>query len=103
MSLHRINAKRDTAEAGIIAALEAGGCTVQQISAKDVPDLLIGRRGSTLVAEVKTGKARLSDGQSQWWDRWRGNERIVLRTVDDALALLRRWRVNHLDSDANAA
>jgi hypothetical protein len=52
--LPRYAARRDNAEGPIVEALEACGFTVEPISKKDVPDLLIGRAGITRVVEVKT-------------------------------------------------
>lgn len=103
MSLHRFAAKRDASEPAIVEALEAHGFTVQRLSGPDVPDLLLGKGGITRVVEIKTGRRQLSPGQVEWWARWRGNRKIVLWTVDDAIDLARRWRVNNLDSRANAA
>lgn len=92
MSLSRIAVRRDTSEAGIIAALKAHGFSVQQLSGKDIPDLLIGKWGVTKVAEVKTGKAKLEEGQANWWAEWNGNPLILLRTVDDVHRLNRLWQ-----------
>lgn len=85
----RLKAKRDAVEASIVRILRAAGCSVAFVSGKDVPDLLIGIRGRNVVAEVKTGKAKLRPGQAAWAEAWRGDKPVVLRSVDDALALVR--------------
>jgi hypothetical protein len=89
--LPRYAARRDNAEGPIVEALEACGFTVEQISKKDVPDLLIGRAGITRVVEVKTDDRPLSPGQVRWWGAWNGNGAIVLRTVDDVEKLSKYW------------
>jgi hypothetical protein len=91
MSLRRYAARRDTAEGPIVEALEACGFSVEPISKKDVPDLLIGRAGVTRVVEVKTDKEPLSPGQVKWWASWNGNGAIVLRTVEDVEKLSKYW------------
>ena len=90
-SLHRRAARRDSSEGPIVDALEARGFSVQPISAKDVPDLLIGRDNITRVAEVKTGTKALRPGQVRWWGNWRGGAAIVLRDVEDVARLDRAW------------
>jgi hypothetical protein len=60
---------------------------VEFLSMADGPDLLIGKPGRCLLIEVKTGKRKLRPGQSDWHARWRGPTVIVLRTVEEALAL----------------
>lgn len=77
-------AKRDVSESPIVKALELCGWTVQPLSQKDVPDLLLSRQGVTAVAEVKTGNEPLRPGQARWWARWQG-EIVILRSVADAL------------------
>lgn len=78
-------ARRDESEKAIIEALLANGWSVQQISARDVPDLLIGKNGRTYLAEVKTGSGKLRPGQIRWHGQWKGKAVLVLRTVTDAL------------------
>jgi hypothetical protein len=74
-------AKRDDSEAGIIATLEAHGARVQTLSGLNLPDLLVLYRGRILLAEVKTGRAKLKPGQRAFADVWPVE---VLRTVQDA-------------------
>jgi hypothetical protein len=93
-ALHRRAAKRDASEPAIVEALEAYGFTVQKLSARHAPDLLLGRQGITRVGEVKTGAAALEPGQVDWWARWRGNGLIVLRSLADVDRLARAWVVD---------
>ena len=86
--MRRISAHRDDAEAPIVAALRQAGASVFLVTTKDAPDLVIGFRGSTMLAEVKTGKRKLQPGQRTFADAWRGGPLVELRTVEEALALL---------------
>jgi hypothetical protein len=92
MSLHRRDARRDANEAAIVSTLRLLGCSVEYLSGKGTPDLLIGfQRRYVVLAEVKTGKGELTDDQAAWHARWRGPSPMLLRSVDDALALVNRW------------
>jgi len=84
MSLHRRAAKRDDSEASIVDRLKALGAGVVRVSGENVPDLLIGWRGMTLLAEVKTGKAKLKPGQVEFASNWRGAPVATLRTPEQA-------------------
>jgi hypothetical protein len=81
--------RRDSVEREIVSALRRLGCSVQRLQGDGVPDLLIGRAGLTWLAEVKTGDRPLRESQREWHAAWNGAPPVVLRTVDDALALLR--------------
>lgn len=85
-------AKRDLSEPLIVEALRAAGCSVVLLS--QPVDLLIGYRGRTYLAEVKTprkdgGRDRLQDGQADFIVDWRGGHVPVFRSVDDALMWMR--------------
>lgn len=53
MTIHRRAAARDQNEAAIVDALRRVGALVFHLSARDLPDLLVGHRGSWLLLEVK--------------------------------------------------
>jgi hypothetical protein len=91
MSLRRLNPRRDQNEADIIDALERCGFTVARLSARGVPDLVIGKQRVTKLAEVKRGKAQLNEAQQAWWDIWNGNDLIILRLVEDVTQLAKHW------------
>lgn len=96
--MNRRKAKRDTAEPAIVAALLKAGASVVKLSDTGVPDLMvsyIGRFGVrvTLLMEVKTGNAKLTDAEQKFFDTWQGECHIV-RTPQDALS----W-INIPDSD----
>ena len=85
MSLRRYANKRDENEPGIIAALEALGAMVYRL---DKPvDLLVLHRGTVHLCEVKTRKGKLTRDQETFAQYWPIS---VLRTVDDAIALVQR-------------
>lgn len=89
MNVKRIAAKRDLVEPEIITALRAVGATVQPLSAKGCPDLLVGYKGVNYLLEVKTGKAKLTEDEQTWHILWQGQVTIV-RSVEDALAIIGR-------------
>lgn len=80
--------RRDTAEPAIIERLQMLGASVVQLSGTDVPDLAVGFRGITALAEVKTGKAKRQKGQETLAKLWRGAPVALLRTPEDAQAWL---------------
>ena len=85
MGLRRFANKRDANEPGIIAALEALGCMVYRL---DKPvDLLVLHRGTVHLCEVKTRKGKLTADQREFSESWPIR---VLRTVEDAIALVQR-------------
>ena len=78
---HQID--RNAAE--IVAALKAGGCTVESIG-KPV-DIAVGLSGRTYLFEIKTAKGKLRETQVKFLDRWRGHVGI-LRSVEDVQLFL---------------
>jgi hypothetical protein len=86
--------RRDASEPGIVRALTALGCSVQPLSGKGVPDLLVGVRGMNLLLECKapagpkggTSHRDLNEDQRHWHATWRGSKPYVCRTTDDAIA-----------------
>ena len=104
MSLRRFNPRRDASELPIIVAMRRAGASVQQLSGKDIPDLLVGWQGQNLLMEVKTPRKAPSrpstrrktnsapdartEGQLGWADRWRGDRPHVVTTPQEALAIL---------------
>lgn len=87
MSIHRQAARRDSNEPEIIQALRSVGATVQAISIKGCPDLLIGYRGLNFLLEVKVAKGKLTDDETAWHNAWQGQVGIV-RSVDEALKVI---------------
>ena len=87
MSLIRRNPKRDANEKAIVDALRDVGATVERLSGKGVPDLLVGFRGRTVLLEVKRQKrGRLTRDQRDWCWKWNGEAPVVVRNENEALA-----------------
>lgn len=82
--------KIDANQAEIVEALRRCGASV--VSLADMgggcPDLLIGYRGVTYLAEIKTARGQLNELQRQWHAGWRGFPVLILRSVDDAAKAL---------------
>lgn len=91
MSLNRYARKRDISEPEIVAEFERAGADVEKLSAKGVPDLLVGYRGRTRLVEVKTGNEILSAGQVIWHENWAGERPEVCRNAAQARKLVRLW------------
>jgi len=87
MSLHRRNPKRDANEREIIDALKQIGCTVKQLSATGLPDLLVGYRGKNYLIEVKQSNGKLTDDQVEFHASWFGRIDVVMN-VDEAIKIV---------------
>jgi hypothetical protein len=85
-------AKRDTSEPAIVKAFELAGASVWRLSDPNLPDLLVGWRMETHPVEVKTGKRKQSEGQLETAILWRGTPVEVVRTPEEATAMVKRWR-----------
>ena len=88
MSLNRRAPKRDANETVIKEALRAAGATVEELSGKGIPDLLIGYQQQTVLAEVKSAKGKLTEAQETFHRRWKGGVIYILRTTEDAINML---------------
>ena len=80
--------KRDANESSIVDALRAVGATVERLSGPDLPDLLVGFKGLTWIAEVKNENGKVRPGQAEWHRQWRGSAVWVLRCPEDALEMI---------------
>lgn len=90
MPLPRYAAKRDRNESEIVRALkDIPGLSVVQLSAKSVPDLLIGHQGANYLFEVKNKKGlnKLQEGQSEFIENWQGQVAVVY-SLEDILDIL---------------
>jgi hypothetical protein len=95
---------RDSNEKPIVEALRSCGASVTLLGDSGVPDLLVGFRGRTLLLEVKLplgakggksqrrecegGRGDMTKAQVAWWDSWKGESAIVVRSVEEALSVL---------------
>jgi hypothetical protein len=76
---------RDANEAGIVAALEMAGATVEKIpTGRGVPDLLVGFKDVNYLLEVKIKTGKLNAKQVKWHSNWAGTVYVV-RTPREAL------------------
>lgn len=89
MGIPKHNPKRDVNELEIIRALEWAGATVVRLSAKGVPDLLVGIDNQTYLLEVKTDKGALTTDQTVFFSTWAGQAAVV-RSIEDALKVIGR-------------
>lgn len=86
MALARHAKRRDANERLIVDTLRILGADVELL---DRPvDLLVGYRGVTLLCEVKQPRKELGPQQRQFFSTWKGGRCHVLRTTEDARALL---------------
>ena len=90
---------KDENHASIVTALRAAGASVEAIESgkAGLPDLLVGCCGVDQLVEVKplvgeTRRRELRDTQVTWARQWRGRPPVVVRTVDEALALVASMR-----------
>src|SRR5688572_9955686 len=100
----RRSKRRDDNEPEIVQAFRARGASVTRLDDAGVPDLLVGFRRVTKLVEVKMpmgvrgglpahrdhegGRGDLTRAQVAWWDSWLGDPAVIVRTVDDAHALI---------------
>ncbi len=76
-------ARRDNIEALVVEALRKSGCSVQRLSAKGVPDLLVYYKDLRLL-EIKGEDGVLTPDQIAWKTAWRGKV-YICRTPMEAL------------------
>lgn len=88
MSIHRQAAKRDGNERAIVVGLRRAGASVQQLSAKGCPDLLVGFRQRTHLLEVKEPGKKLTPDQTEWHGYWQGAEVHVVHDLREAISVL---------------
>ena len=84
------SSKRDSNHILIVGCLEKLGATVLDLSGQggNVPDIAVGFRGTTYLAEIKSGKKKLRPGQVALKLWWRGSKVYVLRDELDCMAML---------------
>jgi len=92
-------AKVDANQSEIVQALRRLGCTVLLLHqvGNNCPDILIGVSGVNVLAEIKDGKnvpskKKLSPGQVEFRDGWKGRKPIALFSVEDAIHVIQEIR-----------
>ena len=56
---------------------------------KGVPDICIGYRSFTILAEIKSAKGKLNPLQTEWHFTWTGTPVVILRDTDDIAELIK--------------
>lgn len=93
----RLAARTDRTQRAIVDRLRREGasvCSLHRVG-HGVPDLLVGIRGETHLAEVKDGarapsRRTLTPDQVRFIEGWRGSPVVVLASPDEAAAWVRR-------------
>lgn len=96
--------RRDENEPDIVEAFRDRGCSVTLLDGAGVPDLLVGLHGRTWLVEVKLplgpkggmprrrdhegGRGDFTADQVKWWDAWRGEKPVLVRTDADVELLV---------------
>ena len=76
----------------IVDALKAAGYPVLDLSylGRGCPDIIVADRNMRLhLIEIKTAKGKLNERQKRWHDEWRGPRPFVVRSVEEAFAVLK--------------
>jgi hypothetical protein len=84
VSFRQYDNKRDANEREIVAALSETGHEVELINGSPF-DLLVGRN-HWVVMVVKSAHGRLTDSQARFFNNGRLSPRVIVRSVDEALA-----------------
>lgn len=88
MSINRHDAKRDTTEPEIIAALEQAGCQWKRLSDKAIPDLLVcAPNGETILIECKSKGGKLTPPQVDFFNTWRG-KKFIAHSAEEAINII---------------
>ena len=90
--------KVDNTHAEIVAALRKAGVSVFSIApiGRDVPDLVCSYRGFTLLAECKTGRAKLTPGQENFRRDWQGAVIVLRDPKQAATEFFTAWAMDRL-------
>jgi len=82
--------RADANQADIVRALRGIGASVLHCHVlKNAFDLLVGYRGRTFLMEIKaTEKDKLTPGEAEFRDSWRGSKYHIVYTVDQAIAII---------------
>jgi len=85
----------DENQAEIVSVFRGLGASVAITSdlGAGFPDLVIGVEGETELVEVKRRKGRLTHDQEEWFDAWRGRKPVVVRSMGDAVDLVRDMKL----------
>lgn len=81
---------KDSNHREIVAALEAVGATVLDLSGVGYgcPDALVGYQGQDYPMEFKRPGGKLTEREEKFTDRWRGRPVSIVESVEDALDVI---------------
>ena len=84
--------KKDINHNEIAAAFEKAGCSVADTSqlGSNFPDMVVARRGRTILVEIKYNRGRPTKGQQKFLEEWRGKS-FVIWTIDEAINIVNTW------------
>lgn len=90
---HAFN-RRDGNHGEIVKAYEALFCSVVDTSkiGGGFPDLVVGIAGRMFSVEIKTEEGELGASQKRFQATWRGPKVVVVRTVEDVFAHVKKVR-----------
>lgn len=84
--------RTDANHAEIVAALRQAGCSVADLShvGRGFPDIVVWSQVQDRMhlMEIKTPKGKLNKRQQEWFDKWGGPKPHVVRSVEEALAVV---------------
>lgn len=89
----RTKARKDRNQDLIVEALRKAGVYVRIMNNPDLPDLLCGYMGVTVLIEIKDGERfpserRLRPGQQKFFNEWTGGPLAKIETIGEAFNLL---------------
>lgn len=92
-------AKRDANHGAIVGIFRQLGCSVFETDRMGAgwPDIVIGVIGRNVLVEIKNadtgyGRGGLNLAQERFNEAWRGDKVVVIRTEDEAMALVANLR-----------
>ena len=87
--------KPDSNQPEIVTGLEKIGCSVYDAHrVGEIPDIIVGARGCTLLLEIKIPGAKLSPTQKDWHRDWQGHS-CVVHSLEEAIAEVLDHVKNH--------
>jgi hypothetical protein len=86
----RTASRVDANQADIVRALRGIGASVLHCHVlKNAFDILVGYRGRTFLMEIKaTEKDKLTPGEAEFRDTWRGSPYHIVYTPEQAIAII---------------
>lgn len=104
----RQRAKRDANHSQIVDIFEGLGCSWQELSGvSGALDGWLGCAGIDQRVEIKDGskvesERRLTPDEERVFQDWKGRPPVIVETVDDAIALVNRLRIEYRHNSGNS-